>query len=343
MVIARYRGRHREARVVHAHDGGRQRPSGLAAVHPAGAGAGFPPARAAGGLTLDTRLESDLGLDSLGRSELLARVERALGVALPDEAMLAATGRDLLTLAPAARPGGLPTGTRTPVPAPAAVTPAGVAVGHPSEPLSEQGAPGSAATLLEVLDWHLERHPERVHILLYGADDQTAPITYQTLAAGAARVASRLRREGLASGESVALMLPTGEEYFFSFFGILAAGGIPVPIYPPARPQQIEDHLRRHARILNNAGTAYLITVPQARTVARLLRLQVSSLRALLTLEGLEDEPALTGTRPSPGPGYRLPPVHLRQHRGPQGGGALPCRPAGQHQGHGSGHRGASR
>ena len=46
---------------------------------------------------------------------------------------------------------------------------------------------------------------------------------------------------------AVALMLPTGADYFFGFFGILAAGGIPVPIYPPARPEQIEDHLRRHA------------------------------------------------------------------------------------------------
>jgi len=96
-------------------------------------------------------------------------------------------------------------------------------------------------------------------------------------------------------------MLPTGPEYFFSFFGILAAGGVPVPIYPPARPQQIEDHLRRHARILDNAGASFLITVPEARTVARLLRVQVPSLHDVLTLEGISletpiDEVAHPGT-----------------------------------------------
>jgi 1-acyl-sn-glycerol-3-phosphate acyltransferase len=85
-------------------------------------------------------------------------------------------------------------------------------------------------------------------------------------------------------------MLPTCPEYFFSFFGILLAGGVPVPIYPPARPQQLEDHLRRHARILGNAGSRFLITVPQARAVARLLRAQVPSLKGVLTLEGLESE-----------------------------------------------------
>jgi 1-acyl-sn-glycerol-3-phosphate acyltransferase len=71
-------------------------------------------------------------------------------------------------------------------------------------------------------------------------------------------------------------------DYFASFFGVLLAGGIPVPIYPPARPEQLEDHLRRHAGILDNAGAMFLVTVPEALTVARLLRAWVPSLRAVL-------------------------------------------------------------
>ncbi len=70
-------------------------------------------------------------------------------------------------------------------------------------------------------------------------------------------------------------MLPTGADYFYSFFGILMAGGIPVPIYPPARAAQLEDHMRRHARILDNCATHCLITVAEAQRVARLLRAQV--------------------------------------------------------------------
>ena len=30
-------------------------------------------------------------------------------------------------------------------------------------------------------------------------------------------------------------MLPTGRDYFFAYLGILLAGGVPVPIYPPFR------------------------------------------------------------------------------------------------------------
>ncbi len=236
-----------------------------------------------GGLTLDTRLESELGLDSLGRSELLCRLERAWGAALPDEALLAATGRDLLRLVRTAGDRGAPDGARAPIAGPA------------------DGEPDGAGTLLAALDWHVERHPQRVHIHVYGPDDRPEPIDYQGLALGAARVAGRLMREGLSRGDTVALMLPTGLEYFCGFYGILTAGGIPVPIYPPARLDQIEDHLRRHARILENAGTVFLITVPEGRTAARLLRALVGPLRAVLTLEGLDAEPPLTG-RARPGP-----------------------------------------
>jgi len=229
-----------------------------------------------GGITLDTRLEADLGLDSLGRSELIGRVEEALEAVLPEEALLAPTARDLLALA-------------APKEQPAAANRRGVSLPE----AAEVGVPEAAATLLAALDWHLRQHPDRTHILYHGSDEAPQPIRYAELHQGAARVAARLRRAGLAHGERVAVMLPTSPEYFYSFFGILAAGGIPVPIYPPSRPQQIEDHLLRHARILDNAGAAFLITLEAARTVARLLRVQVPSLREVVTLADLTAETPL--------------------------------------------------
>jgi 1-acyl-sn-glycerol-3-phosphate acyltransferase len=232
-----------------------------------------------GPIGLDTRLEADLGLDSLGRSELLSRVEKGLGVSLPEEALLAATPRDLLSLTGTAGAARIEKEVRTPQ----------------RRGVSTAGAPKNALTLLDTLEWHLERHPEQVHILYQGSDEQSEPITYAGLQRGAAQVAGRLMREGLRPRDKVALMLPTGPGYFFSFFGVLTAGGVPVPIYPPVRPQQLEDHLRRHARILDNAGASVLITVPQGRAVGRLLRAQVPSMRVVLTLEDLGAEEPLPG------------------------------------------------
>ena len=77
---------------------------------------------------------------------------------------------------------------------------------------------------------------------------------------------------------------------------VLLAGGIPVPIYPPARLSQIEEHLRRHVRILNNARISLLITVPEARAVARLLRAQVASLTHILDPQTLQQSDGLAAS-----------------------------------------------
>jgi len=55
-------------------------------------------------------------------------------------------------------------------------------------------------------------------------------------------------------------MLPTGQAYLYSFYGVLLAGGVPVPLYPPARLTTIEDHMTRHVAILKSAGAAFMIT-----------------------------------------------------------------------------------
>ena len=216
---------------------------------------------------LDSSLERDLGLDSLARVELVLRVERAFDVSLPERALYAAeTPRDLLRLVHASR---------------------GVHRAAPERSVSslvqaETGAQTcTAQTLTAALEWHAARHPDRLQVHLY-AESGEEEITFARLHQGAAAYASRFAALGLQPGQTAAIMLPTGRDYLFSFFGILMAGGIPVPLYPPARPAQIEDHLRRHVGILDNCRAAMLVTIPEAKTVALLLRSQVDSLRQVL-------------------------------------------------------------
>jgi acyl carrier protein len=54
------------------------------------------PQRAPHRLALDSRLDHDAALDSLGRAELIARLEHAFEVGLPDDTLLAQTPRELL-------------------------------------------------------------------------------------------------------------------------------------------------------------------------------------------------------------------------------------------------------
>jgi acyl carrier protein len=235
-------------------------------------------------VTLDSPFERDLGLDSLARVELLLRLGREFGQPLPEEALAEAeTPRELLRFLGHAAP--------TVAPQPAIALPHGAVL----------PVPDAATTLVEVLEWHVARTPDRTHVLLYEDGERIAPIAYADLLAAARRIATGLVSRGLQPQQAVALMLPTGRDYLACFFGILIAGGIPVPIYPPARLAQIEDHLRRHARILDNARAVFIVTVPQAQGVAALLRAHVPSLAEIVTPQEVDAEPAPLCYRATPG------------------------------------------
>ncbi len=222
---------------------------------------------------LDASLERDFGLDSLSRVELLQRIERRWDVELPEDLLATAeTPRALLEALDRARPGVSVAGQRPLI-----------------QPLPHEEAdtPDTAATLPEVLAWHLRRHPDRPHVRLLGDGDAVEELTYAALDARAREVAAGLLARDIAPGDSVALMLPTGSDYLASFYGVLLAGAVPVPIYPPVRPSQLADHLRRHAAILANARCVALVTVDAAKPVARLLRATVADLRAVVTVDDL--------------------------------------------------------
>jgi len=235
--------------------------------------AGAPPPR----VELDTNLERDLGLDSLERSELLLRLERVFGVRLPVRTLATAeTSRDLLraVLAGAAA-AGAPPAALAEVPATAGAA----------------SVPHEAATLVDVLAWHARAYPQRNHLTLLIEDEagpRAQPMSFGELYAEAGRVASSLVERGLEAGQAAAIMLPTCREFFTTFFGILLAGGVPVPIYPPARRSQLEEHLRRQSGILANSLAAWLITVPEARAAARLLRATTPSLEHIVSASELD-------------------------------------------------------
>ncbi len=226
---------------------------------------------------LDSSLERDIGLDSLARVELLARIERRFGLALPEHVFSEVeTPRDLIR--EISRAASRSSGQAATLP---------MTEVSPLERLETATNPGQAQTLVELLEWHVHAHPQRPHIQLYTDEGDGEVFDFQRLYDGARALAGSLQRQGLQPGEAVAILLPTGGEYFDAFFGILLAGCIPVPIYPPTRPSQLEDHLRRHTGILSNCRAVTLITVSRAKQVARLLKAQLETLHHIVTVDEL--------------------------------------------------------
>jgi 1-acyl-sn-glycerol-3-phosphate acyltransferase len=252
------------------------------------------PGRAAP-VTLDASLDRDLGLDSLARVELASRIEATFGISLGEEVLAGAeTVRDLLDAMLASR--GVAVSAVAPETGP--VQTAGSAAGAVP--------PAELATLTDVLAWHAARHPGRLHLRLYTDEDDGVQLSYGALLEEARAVACGLQAASIAPGDPVALMLGTGRDYFTAFFGVLLAGGICVPVYPPTRAQHMLEHVRRLAGILDNAYARALIVPGEAEPLARTLHAQVRSLRDVATVEGLSsrggalqavpagpDEPAL--------------------------------------------------
>lgn len=219
----------------------------------------------------DHHLERDYGLDSLARVELFARIERELGAKLGEAAFAAETPADLLRLIEGAA-------------APTAALPAV----PPAQTFTDfVPAPDELPTLTAVLDWHVSHQPERSHIVLLGEDGNEDAISYARLAAAARAVAAGLLARGAPPGSRVALMLPTGLDFFAAFYGALYAGCVPVPLYPPARPAQLEEHLRRIAGILANAGARWFVADPRARAFAQALADKCPTLAGIVSIAEL--------------------------------------------------------
>jgi len=222
-------------------------------------------------VALDSDLDRDLGFDSLGRAELILRINRAFKVELAEDLLAEArTPDDLLQAV-------LKEG-------PASVPALKTIRKRPAKTVAE---PRTAQTLLDVLAFHVRNHRERTHIILTHGKDKDEQITYGMLDKAARAVARGVLDQGRNAGDRIAIMLPTGADFFTAFFGILYAGCVPVPIYPPTRLSQVEDHLRRQGGILRNAQTSLLITDSKIRPLGAFLRGLVPDLKAVETVEEL--------------------------------------------------------
>jgi 1-acyl-sn-glycerol-3-phosphate acyltransferase len=222
--------------------------------------------RAATAAGLDASLERELGLGSLERAELVARLERRFARSLGETSLQLDSAR---ALAEALRQADA--GAETPA------APAG-----PSMPAAVSlEIPGT--TLHEVLWRRAESHPERPQCFMREDDGHEHTVSYGALLADASAVAGALRERGIAPGDTVALMLPTGADFLRSFLGILMSRAVPVPIYPPVRLDRLEEYAARQTAILANAGVTALITVPRALPIASLLKPSLPALAQVVT------------------------------------------------------------
>jgi fatty-acyl-CoA synthase len=253
----------------------------------------------------NAHLERELGLGSLERVELMLRLNAACGVQLPESVMAEAnTVENLVDAIRREKSNREQHGDRASseraaahgAPVVAQVTAEPEAA--PKQDPEFERRVRAAETLTDVIRLRGLGEPGRAHVHLYDQREQVHTITFGELYDRALRVAGELRRRGLQPGETAAIMLPTCAEFYFTFAGILLAGGVPVPIYPPFRADRIAEYAGRQANILSNAGCRYLVTFRQAEGLANLLKPRVASLREVLNAEKLAQAAPLSEDLP---------------------------------------------
>ncbi len=231
-------------------------------------------------VTLNASLEKHLGIDSLGRAELFHRIEKKFAVQLPDRLLAEAETLDdiaryLMTAKPQLK--SMKTTSK---------------IIHHNQVIASD--PSRSNTLLEVLSLYVQASPTKPHIYFQREDSSEEIITYGQVWQAALSVAAGLQQLGLKEGETVAIMLPTHPHFFYAFFGVLLAGGVPVPIYPPFRLHLLESYAKTEARILSNAEVRVLITFDQAEKLSHLLKSFVPSLKHVTTVPELLKATPLT-------------------------------------------------
>lgn len=237
--------------------------------------------RAAKTITAKSSFQNDLGLSSLDLVELVVRCETRLDIEVPEE--IAEQADTAAGWAKAIKEGSEQSAAKS-----------AYRISPPSpDPVA---LPTGARTLVDVLRWHAAAAHGRVHVHLIHEGDGRG-ITCDQLLTSASQVGRGLVALGLVRNDPVAILLPSGADFFDAFLGVVLSGGIPVPIYPPADRSRIAEYVERQVHILRNAGIRFLISFPEARSIARLLRVNLPSLIDITTVEELHIAGSRTSAR----------------------------------------------
>jgi acyl-CoA synthetase (AMP-forming)/AMP-acid ligase II len=99
-------------------------------------------------------------------------------------------------------------------------------------------------------------------------DEREERLSWADVLHRARLAAGALRALGVKRGDRVALLLRTGPGFLVAFFGVLLAGAIPVPLYPPVRLGRLDEYHVATAQMVQRVGARLIISEP---VLARLL------------------------------------------------------------------------
>lgn len=114
------------------------------------------------------------------------------------------------------------------------------------------------STLVEMLT--ASARNQETNLIFMDMHNAPHPFAATQLLDNAGVVARFLMARGLEKNDKVVLMMPTSQEFVSAFFGILLAGGVPVPVSQPTGPGHQAKHLAHVAHITCDCEAKFFIT-----------------------------------------------------------------------------------
>jgi acyl-CoA synthetase (AMP-forming)/AMP-acid ligase II len=155
----------------------------------------------------------------------------------------------------------------------------------------------AAETLLDYLD-RLGRFPDGGLRFVDRAERATW-YPWTEVRERALAVCGGLRALGIERGDRIPLVFPTEIEFFDAFFGVLLAGAVPVPLYPPVRLGRLGQYLRGTARMIEKTRAPLVLADARVR---RILGEAVAMARPRLGCKTLGELPREAGEAVRVGP-----------------------------------------
>lgn len=135
-------------------------------------------------------------------------------------------------------------------------------------------------TIVELFENQAKQHPDRIALHFYGQE-----VSFGELDAESAKIARRLRQEGVGKDSIVGLFIDRSPEMITGIFGILRAGGAYLPIDPTYPPE-------RRNLIIANSGTGTILTSEKHRNSLPEGSFKVLTFRDISLTAQQADDPA---------------------------------------------------
>jgi fatty-acyl-CoA synthase len=162
--------------------------------------------------------------------------------------------------------------------------------------------PASPRTLIEALE-RAPADPARGFRFI-GSDGTERAFSWAMMRRETERRGALLAGSGVQPGDRIALVVPEGHEFVLAFLAAVAAGAVPVPIFPRATFKASSDYVDTVAHIVEASGASLLLCMDANQALVAPAKHRAASLKRIATIEDIFSQeitlPALATPRIKP-------------------------------------------